>query len=480
MRTVSKRPGFASNAARLGWLLVMLLGSCSTQPGGKPERHPMTTVEQQITRGPGGRILTNIGVWSPDSEWIVYDTRSDAAGDLFDGNTIEIVNVRTGERREMFRSSNGAYYCGVATFHPRETKVVFILGPEHPTPDWSYGAWHRQGVIVAAGIPAARNLDARGLTPPFTPGALRGGSHVHVWDAAGEWVSFTYEDQVLAQFKEATATNDANLRNLGVSVPFANGVRVPKTHPRNHDGEFFSVLATRTTAAPKPGSDEIKRACEEGWVGTNGYMRPDGTRQKHALAFQGHVVTAQDTTLAEVFIVDLPEDVTVPGAGPLAGTTTRMPLPPKGAVQRRLTFTAERKFPGLSGPRHWLRSSPDGARIAFLMKDDSGVAQLWTVSPNGGAPVQITRNAQSIASAFTWSPDGRSIAHVMDASVCLTDLATGQTTRLTSRDEARPPRPEACVFSPDGAKIAFVRRVPSPTAPANQIFVVNVTFPDGR
>jgi len=44
----------------------------------------------------------------------------------------------------------------------------------------------------------ANNLDARDLTPPFTPGALRGGSHIHVWDSAGEWASFTYEDHVLA------------------------------------------------------------------------------------------------------------------------------------------------------------------------------------------------------------------------------------------------------------------------------------------
>lgn len=51
-------------------------------------------------------------------------------------------------------------------------------------------------------------LDARDLTPPFTPGALRGGSHVHVWDAAGDWVSFTYEDHGLAQFKEPAAGKD--------------------------------------------------------------------------------------------------------------------------------------------------------------------------------------------------------------------------------------------------------------------------------
>src|SRR6185436_14310187 len=60
--------------------------------------------ERQITHGPGGRILSNTGVWSPDGEWIVYDTRSDAAGDKFDGDAISMVNVHTGETRELYRS----------------------------------------------------------------------------------------------------------------------------------------------------------------------------------------------------------------------------------------------------------------------------------------------------------------------------------------------------------------------------------------
>ena len=176
-----------------------------------------------------------------------------------------------------------------------------------------------------------------------------------------------------------------------------------------------------------------------------------------------------------MFVADLPDALTQSGDGPLAGTETRMPSPPRGATQRRLTFTAGRKYPGIQGPRHWLHSSPDGARIAFLMKDDKGVAQLWTVSPAGGPPAQLTRNPWPVASSFAWSPDGRRIAHVMDNSVCVTDTATGATTRLTPRcDDARAPRPEACVFSPDGMKIAFVRRVPSPEAPANQICTVTL------
>lgn len=460
-------------AIRLLPAVFLLMTSCSFPHNHAPD-DPADDSERQLTKGPGGRILSNTGVWSPDSQWIVYDTRPDAEGAVFSGSAIEMVNVVTGEVKEIYRSVNDAC-CGVVIFHPHEWKVAFILGPEHPTPDWQYCAWHRQGVVVDVNrLGVKANLDACDITPPFTPGALRGGSHVHVWDPAGEWVSFTYEDHVLAQFKSPSPNHDINQRNVGVSTPRIP-VHVNAANLRNHDGSYFTVLATRTTAMPRPGSDEIKRACEEGWVGASGYIRPDGTRQRHALAFQGEVLTQQGQPILEVFIADLPDDLTKPGDGPLCGTETRAPYPPKGTFQRRLTFTADRGFPGIQGPRHWLRSSPDGSRIAFLMKDDAGIVQLWTVFPNGGPVRQVSKNPWPVASTFTWSPDGRQIAHVMDNSVCVTHAASGQTRRLTSRtDDASAPRPEACVFSPDGKRIAFMRRLPSPREPANQICVVKV------
>jgi len=439
----------------------------------KPARPGIASAkERKVTDAPHGHIVTDTGAWSPDGRWIIYDIRSDAAGTVFDGNRIEIVNVETGEVQVLYESKNGAH-CGVASFHPREWKVAFILGPENPTPDWQYSFTHRQGVIVDVNQPGtAVNLDARDLTPPFTPGALRGGSHVHIWDSAGDWVSFTYEDDVLAQFKTAGADHDLNQRNVGVSIP-GHPVHVDKDHSRNHDGEYFTVLATHTVSQPVPGSDEIIRAFEEGWIGTNGYVRPDGTRQRRALAFQGNVITRAGTTNSEVFVVDLPEDLTQAGDGPLCGTEKRAPFPPKGAVQRRITFTTERKFPGIQGTRHWLRSSPDGSRIGFLMKDDAGVSQLWTVSPNGGPPRQLTHHVWPIASTFSWSPDGQWLAHAMDNSICVTEAQTGETRRLTPRtDDESAPRPEACVVSPDGKKIAFVRRVKSGTSTFNQIHVL--------
>jgi len=416
-------------------------------PGERPRTLPLRN-----------HLLTNAAVWSPDGWWIVYDVRSDAAGSRFDGTRIERVNVVDGTIETLYESRDGACV-GVVTCSPVDDRVVFIHGPERPTADWCYGACHRQGLIAGAG--RVENLDARDIVPPFTPGALRGGSHVHTFDGRGEWIAFTYEDHVLAQLDPIL-----NQRNVGISVP-GLPVAVPGTHPRNHNGSHFSVLVTRTTAHPQHGSDEISKAFEEAWVGRGGYLRANGTRQRRAIAFQGIVASG----ISELFIVDLPGDVTHPGDEPLEGTATRAPCPPRGCVQRRLTYTESRRFAGIQGPRHWPRSHPDGSQIAFLMKDDAGIVQIWIVSPAGGEPRQVTHNPWDIASAFSWSPDGRSIAHIMDHSVFSTDVVTGESKRLTERTpDATSPRPEACVFSPDGSRIAYVRTVEN----FNQIFTVDV------
>ena len=453
--------------------------------------------ERQVTCAAHGHMLTNTAVWSSDSRWIVYDTRSSPDGSVFDGTRIERVEVDSGRIELLYESRNGAC-CGVVTASPVDDRVVFILGPEHPTADWQYGPAHRQGVVVRMSRPGTIELlDARDLVPPFTAGALRGGSHVHVYSPDGRLVSFTYEDAVLDASPEPRAgqavPREKNLRGIGVSV-CGKPVQVPRTHPRNHDGTAFTVLVTRLTDEPAPDSDEIAKAFEEAWVGTHGYLRPDGTRQRYALAFQGHVVVRDAAfggrrTISEVFVCHLPDDLdelTVAGEPPLAGTPTSRPSPPSGVLQRRVTFTADRSHPGIDGPRHWLRSSPEGSRIAFLMRDDLGIVQLFTVSPNGGRPVQVTRDEWHVASSFSWSPDGRRIAYVADGSVFVVDVASGVSTRLTDRTIAASPRPEACVFSPDGRRITFMRHMPVPlpaggpqpgdpaAAAHNQIFVVDV------
>lgn len=430
---------------------------------------------RQVTAAAQGHVLTNTGVWSPDGRWIVYDVRSTADGAIFDGTRIERVEVETGRVERLYESRHGAC-CGVVTASPVDDRVVFILGPERPDADWGYGPARRRGVVVRTSRPGeATSLDARDLVAPFTPGALRGGTHVHVFSSDARLVSFTYEDAVLDAAPAGAA--ERNLRGVGVTV-LDTPVTVPPTHPRNHSGHL-SVLVTRLVDEPRPGSDEISRACEEAWIGTAGYRRADGSWQRRALAFQGRVMAANGRIVDEVFIVDLPDEpqrLLDVGDRPLAGTSTTRPSPPATVTQRRLTFTVDRRHPGIQGPRHWLRSSPDGTRIAYLARDDDGVVQIFTVPPTGGAPTPLTQGRWGIASSFSWSPDGRWIACVADGSVCRVDTSDGSLHRLTPplRDDSTP-RPEACVVSPDGTRIACVRRVPDGSGQIhNQIFVVDV------
>jgi hypothetical protein len=217
------------------------------------------------------------------------------------------------------------------------------------------------------------------------------------------------------------------------------------------------MLVSETTPCPHPGSDEINRAYEEGWIGREGYLKPDGSRQRWALAFIGDTLSARGEKHPEIFVVDLPrndEDYRQAGDKPLQGTPEMLPAPPAGVKQRRITFTEN----GIAlQPRHWLRVSPDGAKIAFLMQDETGVVQVWTVSPNGGAPAQISHSESGIQSAFSWSQDGKSLALVCDNSVMRLDMESGKMQRLTQRSEIAPCA-DAVVYSPDGSKVAFMRQ----------------------
>jgi Tol biopolymer transport system component len=106
------------------------------------------------------------------------------------------------------------------------------------------------------------------------------------------------------------------------------------------------------------------------------------------------------------------------------------------------------------------------------MRDDNGVSQLWTVSPNGGQPRQLTNNQHDIDSAFSWSPDGKQIAHVMHETVCVTNAQSGESKQLTIPNPTAPLRPQACVFSPDGSQIAYLREVTTAGETWNQVFTV--------
>lgn len=409
--------------------------------------------EYQITTTPRNHQLTNSNIWTPDSQWLVYDVRPEGAS--FTGETIEKIHVKTKKITEIYRGTADAHV-GVVTVSPQlPVRYAFIRGPQHPDTQWHYDFHHRQGVIVNDDAPGtAHNIDAFCITPPYQPGALRGGTHVHMFSPDGEWLSFTYNDHVLYERDPAL-----DLRNVAVAVPL-HPVTVTGHHPREYNGEFFCCVVSKTTPAPLPGSDDISRAYEEGWIGKDGYIKPDGTHQRRAIAFIGDTRADNGDIIPEIFRLDLPEsagDYAKPGASPLEGTEHEMPAPPAGVTQTRLTFTHDRVYPGLAKrPRFWLRSSPQGDKIAFLMQDGQGIAQLWTLSPDGGDMHQITSGAEGIESAFNWDCNGEYLTFIRQGQVVVCCVETGVCRAITAHSEARISG-DAVVFSPDNRQVAFLR-----------------------
>ncbi|OCQ54149.1 translocation protein TolB [Photorhabdus australis subsp. thailandensis] len=424
----------------------------------------MAFQDRQITFDNRSHQLTNINVWTPDSQWLAYDVRPHGAS--FTGLTIEKIHVHSGKTEIIYQAKEGAHV-GVVTVSPtKPVRYVFIHGPEFPDEQWHYDFHHRRGVIVSEDLPEkAVTLDAMDITAPYTPGALRGGSHVHVFSPDGSRLSFTYNDHVMHELDPAL-----DLRNVAVAVPFKS-VESPKHHPREYDGSYFSVVVSSTNFQPEPGSDEINRAYEECWVGQAGYRKVEGSWQRWALAFIGDTISTTGEKVPEIYIVDLPEqnaDYAIAGEKSLEGTETTLPAPPANVMQRRLTFTNHKRWPGVvNNPRHWLRASPDGEQIGFLMKDDNDIVQLWTISPNGGEPRQITKNHYGIQSAFSWDRSGQYVVFICDNSVMLCDVQNSQMQRLTKRTE-KAPAAEAVVISPDSRHVAFMREVDGYT----QIFLV--------
>lgn len=80
---------------------------------------------KQITFTPRNHQLTNINTWTPDSQWLVFDVRPSGAS--FTGETIERVNIHTGEREVIYRATQGAHV-GVVTVHPKSENMYSFTG----------------------------------------------------------------------------------------------------------------------------------------------------------------------------------------------------------------------------------------------------------------------------------------------------------------------------------------------------------------
>lgn len=447
----------------LTFLTFLSMQSCQTDTAEKQITHDLTYHHD----------LDNNDNFSPDGKWLVYDTRTDDGG-IAESARIERVNIETGEKQVLFDIKGNAAWgpgAGAVSYSSKENAVVFIHGLSTSTKENPYQQWRRTGVIIHDDRPNVPvYMDARDVTPPFTPGALRGGTHRHEWSGDGQWIGFTYNDAILKALEDSTGEK-RNLRTIGVSKK-GRAVRVDK-NDENVSGEWFSALVVRVVPNPAPGSDEISHAASDSWVGTNGYTAQNGTRQI-ARAFLGTVKDKNGHDVPEVFIVDIPEDITQPGPlGPLEGTNTDFPMPPKGAVQRRLTFTADSSHPGCSGI---VRSSSDGSQLAFLAKDANGVSQIFTISPNGGKARQITEYTSDIAGNLRWHPDGKHVTYVYEGSIVLCEVGNAPfKERIQLLTEPSESAASNLVWSTDGKVLAFNRLVKNEAGKGvQQVFVLRM------
>ncbi len=420
--------------------------------------------------------LDNNDNFSPDDKWLVYDTRTGIGG-IGGSPSVERVNIETGKTEILFGITDNKNWgpgAGAASYHPKENKVIFIHGLPVCTEKNPYQQWRRTGVIVNDNQPNVPTyMDSRDVTWPFTPGALRGGTHRHEWSRDGQWVGYTYNDAIMKHLEDSTGVK-WNLRTIAVSNKRHKAVVDQGPNQENVQGEWYSAVVVRVVTDPKPDSDEISNAASDSWVGASGYARPDGKMQV-ARAFIGSVRDKQGKPVDELFIVDIPDSINVPGEfGPLEGTKTSFPMPPKGTVQRRLTHTADTNFPGCSGVT---RSSSDGKFIAFLAKDKNGIQQVFVISPVGGTPIQVTQHETSVQSGVRWSPDNKSIIYIWDNSMVQCEVSDRifekRFRRLTPKTIDAPAN---LVWSNDGKTIAFNRSVPTGngTEKRDQIFVIKL------
>jgi hypothetical protein len=444
-------------------LLISFL-SCS----GKSFNSYNYSAATQLTFGAKDHYLGIFNAFSGDDEWIVY-----CCGPNHLNEVIEKVSTKTGETVTLYKIDNQTRYgpgCGTPRYCPTEDKIVFIHGPRKFGPDQKYEFWRRS----AAAIEEPNHnkpvfLDARDVTYPFTPGALRGGTHCHEWSHDGEWVAFTYNDMIMAKLEAKTGEN-YDLRTIGVSKNLRS-VDVDKDpEGENFDGKWFSVLLVEVMANPASGSDEICKAYENCWVGEKGYKNQQGEWQR-AIAFKGDVVTENGDKIPEVYIVDIPEKIDKPADGkPLEGTKTKMPFPPEGAEWRRLTYTIDRKYPGLSiEPRFWLRTGPKGDKIFFLARDDGGINQIYYVPSIGGDIQQVTSNKYDVMSTPSINSNGKELCYICDGSVFVSNIETGKTIRLTEKSKESISNP---IWSNYGDKIVFGKPVSKETKPYKQLFII--------
>ncbi len=405
---------------------------------------PNMAKERQLTFGNVGHMLNRRQAISPDGKWAAYDTRNDDTH-IARTDSVEMVHLDSQRIVSLYRTQTSSLYgpgVGAVAFHPAEHRVVFIHGLESCSHETPYSGARRFGAIVRTDAPGswihaeARIQHTREGNRPRIDGVLSGGTHAHSWSHDG-WLSFTYNDAWLEQ-RSRIDHSVRDIRTVGFMKPGA--VALDRTDSESFSGSMQAFIAARVSGRSENGSNEIEQATEECWIGRNGYMDANGIRRPKALAFQGTVRSDRGETVHEIFVCDLPvENASKEFAESSAMVRPSELLEPaKGCVQQRLTYTADRKYPGIQGPRNWLVASDDGDTLYAPMRDNHGIVQLHRISTHGGNIEQISDWEHSLGGQISLDPKGTLCAAICDHRICLTDLASGQSKWLTDRSENPP------------------------------------------
>jgi hypothetical protein len=399
--------------------------------------------ERQITSTPKNHNLDNNDNFSGDGKFLVYDTREVVGPGIENSQSIEKVELATGDETVLYAphptvlGAKAAPGAGAATFSPTENKVAFIHGPflqEVPFRGW-YAKPNRCGALVDAdGSGRMQWLDARDVATDrdTIPGAHRGGTHRHEFSLDGKRVGFTYDDFILTQYA----------RTIGCMFP---NEKAPS--PASH---YFAILVPVVPQGTAK-TGEIETAVGDSWIGAQGLMR----------AFIGKVREDDGSYTESLFVVDVPADLDITTAD--SGSATRFPAPPKGLTVRRLTHTPA------SGV---VRGTVQGDRIAYFAPDDKGMKQVFVIASNGSdkdpdpakRPVQLTDFPKGVQGGLRWHPSGNTVLCVSEGAIVATCAKPGpqfgKSVFLTGKDD-NAPRFDP-VWSLDGNVIAYNRAVPTP------------------
>lgn len=213
------------------------------------------------------------------------------------------------------------------------------------------------------------------------------------WSADGMWIAFE---------------RGGDIWKIGVS---GSGIDSLSARQLTFLGQFFSpawngagtMLAFYKPSGPTAGVYRIgSGGGAPEWIGSPGWRYPDYSPNDSRLAFVGTVSGTYGIGVAD-------------SNGMLA----------------------EILRSGLIGPQS-PRWSPDGSRLAFLIRTATSGPRLWMMDSLGSNARQLV--GDPVGEGFAWSPDGSQIAYVRqnfadysltNGTVWIVDVATGSTRQIT-------------------------------------------------